>query len=175
EKLGMEVECLDYRNMDKPLTFNKHRTIYEHHRLLRTQDLDAFDAIVYIDEPVENSMARVLKRKRGGGLVELMDYGKLKAVGEKAFQVAEGDAYAIPGGFVKVKVRPEGGFKVRQNIYWELLQKGLSSAELTTEQALFLLAYGRAAKGFSAYLNKSAFCPDLLAAFGSSMSKAMKR
>lgn len=178
ERLGMGVECLDYQNMDKPLAFDKGRTIYEHHRLLRTQDIDAFDAIIYIDEPVEISMARVLKRKRGGGLVELMDYGKLKAVGEKAFQVADGDAKAIPGSFVKVKVRPGAGFRHRQNIYWELQQKGdgfRNAAGLSTEQALFLLIYGRAGKGFNAYLKKSAFYPELLTALGDSMSRAMKR
>jgi len=38
-------------------------TIYEHHRLLRTQDIDNFEAIVYINEPVELSQANACTEK----------------------------------------------------------------------------------------------------------------
>ncbi len=41
DRLAIEVECLDHRNMDEPLTLDKEHTIYEHHRLLRTQDIVA--------------------------------------------------------------------------------------------------------------------------------------
>ncbi len=90
-KLDMTVECLDHKNMDRAISFAKDRTIYEHHRLLRTQGLDGFDALIYIDEPVDTSRQKVLQRKRGGYLVDIMNYDRLKAVGHKAFSVAAGD------------------------------------------------------------------------------------
>jgi hypothetical protein len=50
---------LDYIDLNKPQDFSKEKTIYEHHRLLRTQDIDNFDAIIYIDEPPEFSQENV--------------------------------------------------------------------------------------------------------------------
>ncbi len=50
-KLNFELQTLDYIDLNKPQDFSKEQTIYEHHRLLRTQDIDNFDAIIYIDEP----------------------------------------------------------------------------------------------------------------------------
>jgi len=110
-KLDMAVECLDHKNMDQAIRFDKDRAIYEHHRLLRTQDIDGFDVIVYIDEPVEISRQKVLQRKRGGYLVDVMNYERLQAVGRKAFSMAAGECITIEGSGAKVKVRAESGFK----------------------------------------------------------------
>jgi hypothetical protein len=161
-KLDMNVECLDYRKMDRAISFAKDRTIYEHHRLLRTQGLDGFDALVYIDEPVDTSRQKVLRRKRGGYLVDIMNYDRLKAVGHKAFSVAGGECIAVEDSFVRVKIRPEGGFRCLENIDAELLAKGLSSKGLNKEQALFLCVEGKASKGFGAYLNPHAYDKELL-------------
>jgi hypothetical protein len=49
-KLDMAAECLDHKNMDQAISFDKDRAIYEHDRLLRTQGLDSFDALIYIKE-----------------------------------------------------------------------------------------------------------------------------
>jgi len=161
-KLDMTVECLDHKDMDRPISFAKDRTIYEHHRLLRTQGLDCFDALIYIDEPVDTSRQKVLQRKRGGYLVDIMNYDRLKAVGHKAFSVAAGECITVEGSFVRVKIRPEGGFRCLETIEAELLAKGLSSKGLNKEQALFLCVEGKARKGFSAYLNPHAYDKELL-------------
>jgi hypothetical protein len=161
-ELDMTVECLDHRNMDRAISFAKDRTIYEHHRLLRTQGLDGFDALIYIDEPVDTSRQKVLQRKRGGYLVDIMNYDRLKAVGHKAFSVAAGECIAVENSFARVKIRPEGGFRCLENIEAELLAKGLSSKGLNKEQALFLCVEGKARKGFSAYLNPHAYDKELL-------------
>jgi hypothetical protein len=161
-KLDMTVECLDHKNMDRTISFAKDRTIYEHHRLLRTQYLDGFDALIYIDEPVAISRQKVLRRKRGGYLVDIMNYDRLKAVGHKAFSVAAGECITVEGSFVQVKIRPEGGFRCFENIEAELLARGLSSMGLNKEQGLFLCLEGKARKGFSAYLNPHAFDKELL-------------
>lgn len=163
-KLDMATECLDHKNMDQAISFARDRTIYEHHRLLRTQDLDSFDALIYIDEPVEISRQKVLQRKRGGYLVDIMNYDRLKAVGSKAFSVAAGECIAVEDSFVRVKIRPEGGFRCRENIEDELLAKGLSSKGLNKEQSLFLCVEGKTRKGFSAYLNPGSYSKELLLA-----------
>jgi hypothetical protein len=161
-RLAMTTECLDHKNMDQAISFDMDRVIYEHHRLLRTQDIDGFDVIVYIDERVEISRQKVLQRKRGGYLLDIMNYDRLKAVGHKAFSVAAGECIAVEDSFVQVKIRPKGGFMCLENIEMELLAKGLSSKGLNKEQALFLCVEGKPRKGFSAYLNPHAYDRELL-------------
>ena len=163
-KLAMSVECLDHKNMDNAISLDKGRAIYEHHRLLRTQDIDGFDVIVYLDEPVEISRQKVLQRKKGGYLADIMNYEKLHAVGRKAFSVAAGECIAIEGSNAKVKIRPKGGFRCRETIEAELLGKGLNSKGLSKEQALFMCVEGKARNGFSAYLNPHAYDRELLLA-----------
>jgi hypothetical protein len=161
-KLDMAVVCLDHRNMGREINFSENRTIYEHHRLLRTQDVDCFDALIYIDEPVEVSRRKVLQRKRGGYLVDIMNYDRLKAIGHKAFSVAAGEYIAVENSFARVKIRPEGGFRCLQNIEAELRAKELSGKGRNKEQALFLCVEGKAKKGFGAYLNPHAYDSELL-------------
>jgi hypothetical protein len=170
-KLDMAVECLDHKNMDRAISFAKDRTIYEHHRLLRTQNLDDFDALIYIDEPMDISRQRVLQRKRGGYLVDIMNYDRLKAVGHMAFSMAAGECITVKDSFVRVKIRPEGGFRCLENIEAELLAKGLSSKGLNKEQALFSCVEGKARKGFSAYLNPHAYDKELLLTLTQGLSR----
>ena len=163
-KLNFAVECLDHRNMDRAVSFAQDRTIYEHHRLLRTQDLDCFDVLIYIDEPVDVSRQKVLRRKRGGYLVDIMNFDRLKSIGNKAFSVADGECIALKNSFARLKIRPENGFRCLENIEAELLAKGLSSKGLNKEQALFLCVEGTARNGFGAYLNPHAYDAELLLA-----------
>jgi hypothetical protein len=166
-KLGMSVACLDHRNMDEAINFDSGRTVYEQHRLLRTQDLDVFDAIIYLDEPEEISKRKILQRKRGGYLVEIMNFSRLKAIGLKAFSTAAGENIPIKGSFARVKIRPEGGFRSLENIERELRANGLNGSGLNKEQKLFLCVEGRSASGFGAYINPHAFDRELLNAFAS--------
>ena len=55
KKMDFKWKALDYIDMDRPLKFKHVNTIYEHHRLFRTQDIDFFDVLIYIDEPIERS------------------------------------------------------------------------------------------------------------------------
>jgi len=160
--LDMGIECLDHRNMDKKIQFNKERTIYEHHRLLRTQDLDNFDLIIYIDEPVELSKEKVLRRKRGAYLVDIMDYNKLKQIGLKAFCMADGKLVTVPESCIKLKIKPAEGFRDRENIHRELKRQGFNLTHTNKEQALFLCVYGKADKGFGAYINPWAYNQELV-------------
>ena len=168
-ELGMDAICLDHQNMDEPRNFVQKNKIFEHHRLFRTQDLDLFDALIYLDEPVAISQKKVLNRKRGGYLVDLMDYDLLKKIGEKAFAYAEGEALAIPNSFIKVKIKPAGGFRDRENIDAALHKKDLDGTGLTKEEALFLCLGCKARKGFKAYLNLHAFDREVLSALTESL------
>lgn len=174
KELGFKWKSLDHKNLDKSINFSLGNTVYEHHRLLRTQDIDNFDAVVYIDESVELSKKKVLERKRGGYLVDLMDYVKLKKIGDKAFYSASGKLYEIPGSYIKIKIRPRCGFKDYENIAGELQKKGMKISGLAKEQLIFLSVYNNARKGFLAYVNAGAYNKELLIGLSETFAQLRK-
>jgi len=150
-KLDMKWQSLDHANMSVPQEFTREGMIYEHHRLLRTQDVDVFDAIIYVDEPVEVSKARVLARarteRRQGLIVDVLDYRKLKEIGKRAFDVCDGDPISIPRSPLLMKLRPPQGFRAIENIAGRLRAAGHNSEGMGKEEMLFLLLEGRARSG----------------------------
>ena len=162
KKLDLKCQTLDHNDVNKPIHFSAD-TIYEHHRLLRTQDIDVFDALIYIDEPVELSKSKILKRQRGGYLVEIMDFEMMKRIGDKAFSMAARQVYDIQGSFIKVKVRPAGGsYMAKERLVKELRDKGIDPTELSKEEMLFLTTEHKIQKGFTAYLNANYHTKELL-------------
>ncbi|MBF0202859.1 MAG: hypothetical protein HQK67_00800 [Desulfamplus sp.] len=172
-RLNMDAICLDHQNMNEKINFDRDIAIYEHHRLLRTQELDSFDVIIYIDEPVYISMEKVVKRKRGGYLVDILDYKKLKQIGEKAFATVTGEYIPVADGFVKLRLKPKKGFKDIEYLQRELFQKGLDGTGLTKEAQLFLCVDGKANKGFSAYLNLREYKEELISGLKSGVKSAL--
>jgi hypothetical protein len=168
-RLDMDRKSLDHENMDVPRDFTQERTIYEHHRLFRTQDVDVFDAIVYVDEPVEVSKARVLQRAREETreslITYVLDYEKLKKVGTLAFDVCESEPISIPGSNLLVKIRPAGGFRPAENIESRLCSVANVPEGLGKEEKLFLLVYGKPKGGLMAYVVPGAFNDELLQGF----------
>ncbi len=143
ETLDMKCKSLDYLNPGDPRNIEQGRTIYEHHRLLRTHDVDAFDAIVYVNETVARAKARVRRRRRGQILSVILEYRKLKKVGDLAFEVCEGEAIAIPTRLpdeavdraeesrLVLKIRPPEGFRAAENIAGRLEGAGLDAPGLS--------------------------------------------
>lgn len=168
QRLDMEFICLDHQNMDAKISFVKAPAIYEHHRLLRTQNIDCFDAIIYIDQPVEISKENILQRERGAYLVDVMNFDLLKRIGEKAFALANGAETCIADSSTKIKMRPGNGYNVMENITVALKNNGLSGIEVdgyNKEEKIFLCVEGHPGKGFKAYLNPRAYQKEFLAAF----------
>lgn len=156
DRMNMDVVCLDHQDMDNPQNFAKSGAIFEHHRLLRTQNLDAFDAVIYIDEPVSLSQDRVIRRKRGGYLVVILNYELLKRIGDKAFLCISGATTSIADRY-RIKLRPPGGFRCRELIQQQLHDKHYDGVDLSKEESLFVCVEGVRKCGFKAYLNVHAF------------------
>jgi hypothetical protein len=161
KRLDMKRQSLDHKNLHLPGNLDSGRTIYEHHRLLRTQDLDVFDAIVYIDMSARRCRARVCRRGRGLFLAAVLDYKKLRKVGKVAFDVCEGEPIPVTDGPLIVKIKPPGGFRALENTVSRLKRhqspQTTGSAELdasgmSREEMLFLLACGKRKHGLKAYL-----------------------
>jgi len=169
--------CLDHQNMDEPLSFEESAAIYEHHRLFRTQDMDCFDAIIYIDQPVNIAKQNILKRQRGAYLVDIMDFDLMKRIGEKAFSLADSQAISVPDSFLKMKFRPDKGYGDMANLAGELRAKssdGSVKTDLNKEQQIFLSVEGVAKKGFISYINPQAYKQELFSALLDAMESVEK-
>ena len=160
-KLDLEWRTLFGREMDRPVSLEP-GTIYENIRLFRTQDIDRFDAIIYIDVPIETAKKRVLSRDRNGALVDFLDYEKLKKIGDVAFEAADGEAVPIPESPATVKIRPKSGYRLAGNLAQRLEAKGLDKDGLCVEEMLFLLCYGEAQRGIKPYVRFGAYNQDIL-------------
>lgn len=161
KKLNLKWRTLYAREMDRPIAFER-GTIYENIRLLRTQDIDAFDAVFYIDIPARQARSRVIERDRDGALADVLDFEKLKRLGDLAFEVAGGELIEIPGSSVRMKIRPPEGFRANQTISAQLAKAGLPHDSLSKEEMIFLLRDGQAQKGIRPYLKLGAYNPEIL-------------
>ncbi|VEN74631.1 conserved hypothetical protein [Candidatus Desulfarcum epimagneticum] len=178
KRMDMEVVCLDHQDMEERFSFEKAPAIYEHHRLLRTQDMDRFDVMIYIDQPVEKAKQNILKRQRGAYLVDIMNFELMKKIGKKAFSLADGQVISVDHSFVRIKIRPDNGYRDMANLDSELSAKaaGDSAGEvLNKEQRIFLLTEGRARKGFLSYVNPRAYERELLSALIVGVDSASKK
>ncbi|MBF0413579.1 MAG: hypothetical protein HQK70_12835 [Desulfamplus sp.] len=187
--LNMKPVSLDHYNMDKKINFISNHAVFEHHRLLRTQDIDCFDAIIYIDEPVENSKKKILLRKRGSYLVDIMNFDLMKKIGKKAFELADGTFYSVPDSFIKIKIKAGTSYNMLKNISDELIYSNHKKKEILTpnldtvtdkinetakEALIFLIEEGRIKKGFTAYLNKVAYKKEFINAVLEAVGKREK-
>ncbi len=167
ETLGFAWRSLDHQNLNILVDFTSERTVYEHHRLLRTQDVDAFDVIVSVNERIDVSKARILERARpetrNAVNIDVLDFEKLRTIGKLAFDLCDGDPIPIPSSAMLMKIRPPGGFNAVDNIARQLHAAGHGVESRGKEEMLFLLAYGRARSGLLAYFVPSAFNEELLA------------
>jgi hypothetical protein len=172
KRLAMRAICYDHQDLDQHHSFMKRAVIYEHHRLLRTQDVDCFDVIIYIDQPVEISRNNILHRERGAYLVDIMNFDLLKRIGLKAFTLAEGSVDSIANCYARVKIKPANGYRVNENLTSELIDAGVDPdriKKLNKEQQIFRLVEGKAKKGFLAYVNPLAYEEEFLDALAAGL------
>jgi hypothetical protein len=166
DQLGFQWRSLDQENVDVPRDFTQEHTVYDHHRLFRTQDVDVFDAIVYVDDPVHIARTRVMPRttaEKSENLISaVLDYDRLKKVGDSAFNLCDGAPLRIPHSRLLMKIRPPGGFRALENIVMRLQAVGIDAEGLGKEEVLFLCVYGKPRSGLMAYFRPGAFDEQLL-------------
>lgn len=125
-----------------------------------------FDAIVYVDELVHITKTRIIRRPKTEGreslIIDVLDFDKLKDVGDLAFDFCDGTPIPIHGSRLSMKIRPPGGFRVSENIATKLQAVGFHAEGLGKEEMLFLCAYGVPRSGLMAYCRPGAFKEDLL-------------
>jgi len=161
KRTGLMWKCLYLRDMGEPYFFMPGR-IYENIRLFRTQDIDNFDVIIYIDCQVEDAQHRVVERDRNGALADYVDFKKLKKIGDAAFGMADGEEIMIPMSPIRIKIRPKDGYGDIDNLRMILQSRGLDVEGFSKEELLFMYCYGKPKSGILPYIKFGAYNNEIL-------------
>jgi len=151
--------------------------IYENLRLIRTQDIEFFDIVIYIDCKTDTARQRIIERDRNGLLADIVNLPKLKAVGDLAFEMLDGQEYRFSDSYVRMKIRPPGGYNDIDNIKKYLKENQRIDADIenySKEEMLFACIYGRPRKGFFPYVNYGAYNDELLAGLSAALDKTIR-
>lgn len=163
KRTGLKWRSLYLKDMRAPYYFMPGR-IYENIRLFRTQNIDNFDVIIYIDCQVEDAQHRVVTRDRNAALADYIDFEKLKQIGDAAFEMADGEEIRIPMSPVRIKIKPKDGYKDIDNLRTKLRSKGLDVERFSKEELLFINCYGKPKSGILPYVKFGAYNNELLSA-----------
>ncbi len=166
-RMGLEWRTLYLSEIKKPYSF-KTGFIYENIRLFRTQNIENFEVIIYIDCPVEEAQQRVINRDRNAALIDYVDFQKLKKVGDAAFAAADGEAIIIPMSPIRMKIRPRYGFRDIENLRTKLSSTGLDVERFPKEELLMIDCFGQRTfwpqSGIFPYVNLGAYNREILSA-----------
>lgn len=168
-KTGLVWKTLYWNDLKDSYPFRK-GMIYENIRLIRTQDIEHFDMLVYVDCDISTAMQRVMERDRDGILIDVMDFSKLKRIGDTAFELAAGEEVWIPGSCVRIKFRPREGYRDLETLKSRLRASGIFVEDLSKEELLFAYCYGKPQQGIYPYLTGEVYGKEIL----SGLSEALK-
>ena len=161
KRTGLMWRCLDLRDMQAPYFFLNGR-IYENIRLFRTQNIDDFNVIIYIDCQVADAQHRVVERDRNAALADYIDFKKLKKIGDTAFEMAAGEEIMIPMSPIRIKIRPKGGYGVIDHLRMILQSRGLDVEGFSKEALLFMYCYGKPKGGILPYVKFGAYSNEII-------------
>ena len=161
KRIGLKWRTLFWHELRRAYPFKQGR-IYENIRLFRTQDIDNFDVLIYFDCPVEDVKRRVIERDRNGALVDYLDFGKLKKIGDAAIKMADGEEISIPKSPIRIKLKPKDGYRDIDNLRMIMRSRGLDAEGLSKEEMLFAYCYGKPNSGILPYAKFGAYNDEIL-------------
>jgi hypothetical protein len=133
-------------------------SVTEHHRLFRTQDIEVFDVLIYLDAPIDLARERKIRKTKhiSSDGAKYYDYALAKRIGDLAFAFANGVSIQLPDSSIHLKTRPEGGFRQVLNLRRALRKRSIAydcyGHELGPEELLFLYETGEPRKGLISYM-----------------------
>ena len=163
KRTGLKWKTLYAKDLKEPYYFMP-GYIYENIRLFRTQNIDNFDVIIYIDCQVEDAQRRVIERDRNAALADYINFKSLKKIGDAAFEMADGEEIRIPMSPIRMKIKPKGGYKDIDNLRMKLRPKGFDVERFSKEELLFVNCYGKPKSGILPYVKLEAYNNEFLSA-----------
>jgi hypothetical protein len=135
--------------------------IYENMRLVRTQDVENFDIVIYIDCPIEDAKNRVITRNRTATLADVVDFARLKKIGDTAFEMLDGDEINIAQSPIRMKLRPQKGYRDIEGLKNRLREEEFDVDGFSKEELLFIYCYGKPQSGVAPYVKFGAYNKEI--------------
>ena len=175
-KTGFRLKTLKWHEMSEPFKFES-EIIYENCRLLRTQNIEFFDVVLYIDCPANLAKNQIIERDRNGMLADVVNLDIMKKIGDTAFDMLDGETIFIKDSFIKLKIRPQKGYNDINNLKYLLFNEGidLEQKKFSKEQMLYMLCFGKPKQGFKAYVNLDAYNKEILAGINAAFNHGIKK
>ena len=174
ERCRLEWRTLYWNEIRDAYPFSE-GNIYENMRLIRTQDMDAFDAVIYIDCAAEEAKRRVISRNRNTALVDVVDFPKLKRIGDAAFEMLDGEEISPEQSAVRMKLRPRDGYGDMENLKAHVREKGFETEGFSKEELLFIHCYKKPQSGVSPYVRFGAYNRQVLSGISFGLTVALVR
>jgi adenylate kinase family enzyme len=175
ERCNLNWRTLRWKELQGTYPFKKGR-IYENIRLIRTQNIEGFDIVIYIDCPEEVARKRVITRDRNGTLADVVDFTKLKKIGDTAFKMLDGEEVIIgKSPLVRIKKRPKEGYRDLERLKEFAQESGIDANGFTKEELLFIYCYGKPQSGLSPYLNLGAYNNEILSGLYDALMRSLGR
>lgn len=174
ERMGLEWRTVYWNEIKEPFHFRAGR-IYENIRLIRTQDMERFDVVIYLDCDTSEARHRVIQRDRNGALADVIDFSRLKTVGDAAFGMMAGEEVRIEGSPIRMKVRPPGGYRDIKTLRTRLEEKGIDVTGYSKEELLFVYCFGKPEGGVMPYARLGAYNKEIFSGLYEAMVKSLLR
>lgn len=174
ERCGLKWRTLYWQELRGVYQFMKGR-IYENIRLIRTQDMEDFDIVIYIDCPMEEAKDRVITRDRNGALADVVDFSRLKKIGDTAFEMLGGEEIKIGGSPIRMKQRPPEGYTDLERLKTRLREKGIDVEGFSKEELLFIYCYGKPQSGLSPYVKLGAYSNEILSGIYDALVRSLAK
>lgn len=174
EQMGLKWRTIYWQELNGRFNFKAGR-IYENIRLIRTQDMDHFDVIIYLDCAIDEAKSRVIKRDRNAALADVVDFAKLKTVGDAAFEMLAGEEIRIDEYPIMMKIRPPGGYRDLETLKIRLEGKGVDVTGYSKEELLFIYCFGKPEGGLMPYVRLGAYNMEILAGMYEAMAKSLAK
>lgn len=174
ERCGLKWRTLYWQELRGVYPFKKGR-IYENIRLIRTQDMEDFDIVIYIDCPIEEAKDRMITRDRNGALADVVDFSRLKKIGDTSFEMLGGEEIKIGGSPVRIKQRPQEGYRDLERLKTRLREKGIDVEEFSKEELLFIYCYGKPQSGLSPYAKLGSYSNEILSGIYDALVRSLAK
>ncbi len=174
ERFGLKWRTLYWQELSGAYPFKQGR-IYENIRLIRTQDMEDFDIVIYMDCPMEEAKDRVITRDRNGALADVVDFSRLKKIGDTAFEMLGGEEIKIGGSPIRMKQRPQEGYRDIERLKTRLREKGIDVEGFSKEELLFIYCYGKPQIGLSPYVKLGAYSNEILSGIYDALVRSLAK
>jgi hypothetical protein len=169
-RAGLKWRTLHRQELVLPYPFKEGR-IYENMRLIRTQDVEHFDMVIYLNCRPEVAKQRILARDRDGMVLDMLRFDMVKEIGDLAFSLLDGEELTIQDSPVRVKLRPESGYSDMEKLRTRLCMTEFVTDGFSKEELLFALLYGTPEGGITPYLKLGAYNEDFSAALSAALGR----